>query len=68
MIRILDGKDGTGRRMAKKKIPLWRQKMEYVLFRFFYDLFRRLPLSAAQKIAADVPAAEGRAGDRAGAL
>ena len=37
--------------MAKKKIPLWRQKMEYVLFRFFYDLFRRLPLSAAQKIA-----------------
>ena len=37
--------------MAKKKIPLWRQKMEYALFRFFYDLFRRLPLSAAQKIA-----------------
>lgn len=37
--------------MAKKEIPFWRRRIEYALFRFFYDLFRRLPLRAAFRIA-----------------
>ena len=37
--------------MAKKSVPRWRRSFEFGAFRFFYGLFRRIPLAAAYRIA-----------------